>query len=242
MAFTLRQLQFFIAAAEAGSVSGAARALSISQSSVTEAIRALEDDLGITLFDRLPRGLEITHKGSAFLRHARQILADVATARAAFHEETQPLPGKLSLGVTSLVAGYVLSDILQRYRRAFPQIELNVIEDNGDYLQHLLIGGELDVAVLLTSSVKDRMALNVETLLVSLADAARIAAGGQTATPTTAQQGGQTTAPAAGPRVALTLEDAVKLLSACPNIQLLLNAVHFSPSGRRFGSYYGYRG
>ena len=167
MAFTLRQLQFFIAAAEAGSVSGAARALSISQSSVTEAIRALEDDLGITLFDRLARGMEITHKGSAFLRHARQILADVATARAAFQEDAAPLPGKLSLGVTSLVAGYVLSDILQRYRRAYPQIELNVIEDNGDYLQHLLIGGELDVAVLLTSSVKDRMALNVETLLVS---------------------------------------------------------------------------
>ena len=44
---------------------------------------------------------------------------------------------------------------------------LNVIEDNGDYLQHLLIGGELDVAVLLTSSVKDRMAMHVETLLVS---------------------------------------------------------------------------
>lgn len=167
MAFTLRQLQFFIAAAEAGSVSGAARALSISQSSVTEAIRALEDDLGIMLFDRLPRGLEITQKGSAFLRHARQILADVATARAAFQDEDAAQTGKLSLGVTSLVAGYVLSDILQRYRRAFPQIELSVIEDNGDYLQHLLIGGELDVAVLLTSSVKDRMALHVETLLVS---------------------------------------------------------------------------
>lgn len=167
MAFTLRQLQFFVAAAQAGSVTGAARELSISQSSVTEAIRALEDDLGVQLFDRQARGLLITHKGSAFLRHARQILSDVATARTAFTEEDGPLTGRLSLGVTSLVAGYVLSDILQRYRRAFPQVELNVIEDNGDYLQHLLIGGELDVAVLLTSSVKDRMALNVETLLVS---------------------------------------------------------------------------
>jgi hypothetical protein len=38
------------------------------------------------------------------------------------------------------------------------------------------------------------------------------------------------------------LEDAISLLSGCPNIQLLLNAVHFSPSGRRFGSYYGYGG
>ena len=167
MAFTLRQLQFFIAAAEAGSVSGAARGLSISQSSVTEAIRALEDDLGVTLFDRQARGLLITHKGSAFLRHARQILADVATARTSFKDEAETATGRRSLGVTSLVAGYVLSDILSRFRRAFPQVDLNVIEDNGDYLQHLLIGGELDVAVLLTSSVKDRMAMQVETLLVS---------------------------------------------------------------------------
>lgn len=167
MAFTLRQLQFFVAAAQSGSVTGAARELSISQSSVTEAIRALEDDLGVQLFDRQARGLMITQKGSAFLRHARQILSDVATARTAFRDETGPLTGRLSLGVTSLVAGYVLSDILQRFRRAHPQVELNVIEDNGDYLQHLLIGGELDVAVLLTSSVKDRAAMHVETLLVS---------------------------------------------------------------------------
>ncbi len=167
MAFTLRQLQFFVAAAEAGSVTGAARNLSISQSSVTEAIRALEDDLGVLLFDRQARGLEITLKGQSFLRHARQILADVSTARSAFRDEAEAAPGRLSLGVTSLVAGYVLSDILSRYRRAYPKIELTVIEDNADYLQHLLIGGELDVAVLVTSSVKDRMALNVESLLVS---------------------------------------------------------------------------
>ncbi len=167
MAFTLRQLQFFVAAAEAGSVSGAGRALSISQSSVTEAIRGLEDDLGVSLFDRQARGILLTHKGSAFLRHARKIMAEVAAARTAFQDEAAATTGRLSLGVTSLVAGYVLSDVLARYRRAHPQVTLNVIEDNGDYLQHLLIGGELDVAVLLTSSVKDRLALNVETLLVS---------------------------------------------------------------------------
>lgn len=194
MAFTLRQLQFFIAAAEAGSVTGAARELSISQSSVTEAIRALEDDLGVQLFERMARGLLITHKGSAFLRHARQILADVSTSRTAFASEHEPLTGRLTLGVTSLVAGYVLSDVLRRFRRAFPQVELSVVEDKGDYLQHLLIGGELDVAVVLTSSVKDRLALNVETLLVSpyrlwlpmghpLADQERIVLGDLASTP-----------------------------------------------------------
>lgn len=167
MAFTLRQLQFFIAAAETRSVTGAARQLSISQSSVTEAIRALEEDLGIQLFERQARGMEITHKGQAFLRHARRILTDVSSARSSFRDETESPPGRLSLGVTSLVAGYVLSDILSRYRRAFPRIELSVIEENADYLEHLLIGGELDVAVLMTSSIQDRMAMHVETLLVS---------------------------------------------------------------------------
>ncbi|MFN3847498.1 MAG: LysR substrate-binding domain-containing protein [Paracoccaceae bacterium] len=167
MSFTLRQLQFFVAAAAEGSVSGAARVLSISQSSVTEAIRALEVDLGVTLFERQAKGMRITHKGSAFLRHAQQILSDVSRARDAFKGEAEQATGRLSLGVTSLVAGYVLSDILARFRRAYPQVDLHVIEDSGDYLQHLLIGGELDVAVLLTSSVKDRLALQVETLLVS---------------------------------------------------------------------------
>ena len=109
----------------------------------------------------------ITHRGSAFLRHARTILAEVATARTALRDEAAILRGRLSLGVTSLVAGYVLSDILQRFRRAFPLVDLNVIEETGDYLQHLLIGGEVDVAVMLTSSVRDRMALQVETLIVS---------------------------------------------------------------------------
>src|SRR5690606_8171103 len=99
--------------------------------------------------------------------HATQILGDVSTARMAFREDADQQGGRLSLGVTSLVAGYVLSDILSRFRRAYPQVELSAIEDNGDYLQHLLIGGELDVAVLLTSSIRDRAALHVESLLVS---------------------------------------------------------------------------
>lgn len=167
MAFTIRQLQFFVAVAEQGSVSGAAHLLSISQSSVTEAVKALEADLGVPLFERRSRGLEITHKGSQFLRHAKEILRSVSNARMAFGEEAARAPGRLSLGVTSLVAGYVLSDILSRFRRAYPQVEVRAIEDNGDYLQHLLIGGELDVAVVLTSSIHDRAALHVETLQVS---------------------------------------------------------------------------
>lgn len=167
MAFTIRQLQYFVAAAERGSVSGAAQNLSISQSSVTEAIKELETDLGVALFERHPRGLTITQKGHQFLRHATKILADVSDARRAVYGSGETGSGRLQLGVTSLVAGYVLSDLLARYRRAHPAVDVTAIEDNGDYLEHLLVGGELDVAVMVISNLRDRMALQAEILEVS---------------------------------------------------------------------------
>ena len=163
MAFTLRQLQYFIAVAEEGTVSGAAQSLSISQSAVTDAIKELESDLGVTLFERHRRGLAITHKGHQFYRHATRILSDVQDARRSFAaDEPAAPPSHLSLGVTSLVAGYVLSDLLARFRRAYPGVDVSAIEDNGDYLEHLLIGGELDVAVMVISNLRDRNALQAE--------------------------------------------------------------------------------
>ena len=167
MAFSLRQLQYFVAVAAQGTVSGAAQNLSISQSAVTEAIKGLETDLGVELFERHSRGLLITHKGHQFLRHATKILSDVSDARRSFSDEREVSGGTLQLGVTSLVAGYVLSDLLARYRRAYPGVEVSAIEDNGDYLEHLLVGGELDVAVIVVSNLRDRMALQTEILEVS---------------------------------------------------------------------------
>lgn len=167
MAFTLRQLQYFVAVAEQGTVSGAAHVLSISQSSVTEAVKDLERDLGVTLFERHPRGLSITQQGHQFLRHAGKILASVSEARHVFEAAPDTTGGTLQLGVTSLVAGYVLSDLLARYRRAFPAVEVRTIEDDGNYLEHLLVGGELDVAVMLLNNLRDRQALQFETLEMS---------------------------------------------------------------------------
>ena len=162
MAFTLRQLQYFIAVAEEGTVSGAAQSLSISQSAVTEAIKELEGDLGVRLFERHRRGLAITHTGHQFMRHANRILGSVSDARRSFTANKEAPPGVLQLGVTSLVAGYVLSDLLARYRRAYPSVEVSAIEDNGEYLEHLLVGGELDVAVMVISNLRDRVALQAE--------------------------------------------------------------------------------
>ena len=167
MAFTLRQLQYFVAVAEQGSITRAAQNLSISQSSITESLKELESDLGVSLFERHPRGLNITHNGHQFLRHATKVLAAVSDARHSFSSDETAASGSLNIGVTSLVAGYVLSDLLARYRRACPRVEVSAIEDNGGYLEHLLVGGELDVAVMVISNLRDRMALQAEILETS---------------------------------------------------------------------------
>lgn len=167
MSFTIRQLQYFVAVAEKGSVIGAARSLGISQSAVTEALKNLEADLGVTLFERHARGLNITHSGHQFLRHATKILSEVSGARRAFQRAPGKTEGRLNVGVTALMAGYVMSDMLARYRRMNPAVEITAIEDSGEYLEHLLIGGELDVAVMVVTNLRDRMALQCEILDVS---------------------------------------------------------------------------
>ena len=167
MAFSLRQVRYFVAIAEAGSVSGAARHLSISQSTMTEAVQELEHDLGFKLVERCAHGMSLTLKGYQFLRHAEKILAEVSNARRALDESGAPTEGRLQLGVTPLVASYILADLLARFRRAFPFLEVSVVEDNRDYLEHLLIGGELDIAVMVLPPRLTLLSLEAEIVEAS---------------------------------------------------------------------------
>lgn len=167
MSFTLKQIKYFVAAAQQGTVSGASQSLSISQSAVTEAIKDLEAVLGVALFERHPRGLNITPEGQQFLRSAISILAEVANATRVLAEGAKRVSGHLNLGVTSLTAGYVLSDILSKYRRLNPDVEVTAIEDSGEYLEHLIIGGELDIAVMVTTNLRSNHALQSEIFEVS---------------------------------------------------------------------------
>ena len=63
--------------------------------------------------------------------------------------------GELHLGASSLVAGYILADLLGRFRRAYPGVAVVAFEDIGEYLEHLLVNGELDVAVMVLSRLRE---------------------------------------------------------------------------------------
>lgn len=167
MSFTLKQAKYFVGVAEHGSFSRASTELAISQSTLTEAIKDLEAHLGFKLFERRRRGVEMTHHGHVFMRHAKSILAEISNAEISLAGAQSSIAGRLNIGVTSLTSGYVLSDLLSRFRRAQPEIEVNALEDSPEYLEHLLIGGELDLAVMLIDRLRNEAALHSELLAVS---------------------------------------------------------------------------
>jgi DNA-binding transcriptional LysR family regulator len=163
---TLRQFRYFIAVAESGSVAAASRMLAIAQSAVTKAMLELEDELGSQLFERSPKGMVLTPQGHRFLASARKVLSAVADA-ARLNGGSAPqdaLAGTLAIGVTSLVAGYYLSELLGRYTRAVPGVEVQITEETPRFLEHLLINGELDVAIMVSNALGEPQALVAETL------------------------------------------------------------------------------
>lgn len=164
MNITFRQISYFLAIAEAGTISGAATSLGISQSSITESLKSLEAQTGAALFHRTSKGVSLTYQGHVFVRHARLIMASVADAGHAVKNRAEAVSGVLNLGVTSLVSGYLLADLLARFRRVFPNVTVRVFEEERPYIEHLLVNGELHIALMLISNLADHQALGCEAL------------------------------------------------------------------------------
>jgi DNA-binding transcriptional LysR family regulator len=162
---TLRQFRYFIAVAESGSVASASRMLNIAQSALTKSLLELEAELGSSLFERSSRGMALTPQGHRFLQKARSVIGSVADAlRLNAVDTAADLTGVLAVGVTSLVAGYYLSELLSRFRRNCPAVEVFVTEETPRFLEHLLINGELDVAIMVSNALSEPQAMVAETL------------------------------------------------------------------------------
>lgn len=166
MDITLRQIKYFIAAAEAGKIAAAASVLSISPSSITESIKELEKIIGVSLITRHRRGINLTFDGYRFLQHCYNINATVSNAEYALKNSYTDISGDLALGITITVAGYFLASPLARFKRTFPQINIKLLEYPRDRIEIMLKEGKLDLAVLLTSNVNNQD-LVLETLVRS---------------------------------------------------------------------------
>lgn len=144
----LRQIEYFIAVAEAGSLTKASRAIFIAQPSLSQQITNLEEELGAQLFERLPRGLQLTSEGRAFLVEARRVVAAVSRAKATVRAATSGVTGELRLATVTSLAVRLVPDAAGAWSRTHPNVTLYLGEYNhSDALEEALDSGASDLSI-----------------------------------------------------------------------------------------------
>ncbi|MFG1423533.1 LysR family transcriptional regulator [Roseixanthobacter liquoris] len=165
---TLRQIRYFVAAAECGKVSLAASMIAISPSAITDAIGELEEMAGTQLFKRHPRGLALTYEGHRFLVHCRNILSAIKDASYAFSHPDNSVEGAFTLATTSTVLGYFIVPLVTRFQRSFPNIVVHLVEGKRRDIEDGLLKDDCDLAVVLVSNSENRPGLRSYTLIQSV--------------------------------------------------------------------------
>lgn len=144
----IRQIEYFVAVAEAGSLTKASKHLYVAQPSLSQQIASLEDELGAKLFERLPRGLQLTSEGRAFLTEARHVLASLGRAKATVRAAISGTTGELRLATVTSLAVRMLPDAAGRWYRKHPKVTLFLTEhSHANLLEGSLEAGDADLAL-----------------------------------------------------------------------------------------------
>jgi len=145
---TIKQLRYFITLCEEQHFGHAAERCFVSQSAFSNAIQELESTLDTQLVDRTNRSVTITSNGQEVATQARLVISDVESLMEIAQGDSLPLSGELRLGVIPTIAPFVLPAVLPKIRKAFPNLELLLIEDQTERIYERLMNGELDLLLL----------------------------------------------------------------------------------------------
>lgn len=144
----LRQLRYFVAIVDHGSLSRAALILHVAQPALTQQLRQLEDDLGVQLLHRSAQGVLCTDAGKVFYEHALAILKQVADARSAVAQSAERPSGSVTLGLPHSISGALALPLLSAARAGYPEITLQLTEELTGNLADQLKSGRINLAVL----------------------------------------------------------------------------------------------
>ncbi len=145
----LQQLRVFRAAAEANSFTRASETLDLSQSTVSQHIKQLEDELGCSLFLRAGKRVYLSEAGKILKHYAEKILTELKNAELSIRELSEIKRGTIKFGVGAATLTYQLPGILGEYRRRYPQIELIVTTGTTETLLELVASQALDLAIVM---------------------------------------------------------------------------------------------
>jgi len=142
-----RDLQYVVAVAECASISRAADACAITQPALSERIKRIETNLGVTLFERNKRALKVTSVGERLVSKARELLDDANEIDNIVSSANEPLAGPLRIGIIATLGPYLMPLVLPQLRRKYPNLELVLQEGLTDPLVAALQAGSLDAVI-----------------------------------------------------------------------------------------------
>lgn len=143
-----RHLECFVAVAEHLHFTRAAEQLEIAQPALSQQIRKLEQDLGVELFRRNNRKVELSEFGRSLLPRARQLLNQASIARREIKEMAGLARGHLRVGASGTIAAFLLPDILARYRDLYPNIVIEIVQRRSEPILDLVETGKLDIGII----------------------------------------------------------------------------------------------
>ncbi len=144
----LHQLRYFVAVAETGGFSKAAKRCYVTQPSLSQQIIKLEHELGQKLFERLGRSVALTEAGRSLLPRARLILKEADGIKSGILDDVHSGTGTLSVGMIPTIAPYLLPSTLNKFSEEYPKAQISIIENLTDRLVKSLIDLEIDLAIM----------------------------------------------------------------------------------------------
>lgn len=159
--FTLRQLEYFDAIANEGSLAAAAARCRVSPSALGLAIDELERHLSLQLVVRRKgKGVVLTPAGTRVLQRARWLLSGAESLADEARQASQGVSGRLDIGVYSTLAPFVLPGILERFRQRHHELEIDFVEGSAIALRDALLQGRVDVALMYQVDVPSQLAFD----------------------------------------------------------------------------------
>ena len=146
--YTLRQLEYFVAVADAGTVTGAAAQVHLSQSAMSTSLAELERTLGVQLVLRHhARGITLTPAGQQLLVEARRLLSQAGDLESLASHLGGEVSGELTLGCFAILAPYVVPELLTTAAQTLPELTLSTVEESHDQLTDSLVSGRIELAL-----------------------------------------------------------------------------------------------
>ena len=146
----IKQLRYFTAIAEEGQITSAARRLHIAQPPLSQALKALETELGVQLFERIPSGIRITDAGALLLQRSYQItnmLDTIAEEMASFQGGRE---GILKIGTVSSSGSVLIDENFLAFREHYPKVKFNLYEGNSFQIMEYLEKGIIEIGIVRT--------------------------------------------------------------------------------------------